>query len=673
MKKMILFMDNEAGFLEVHSRLLKQAGYEVLIASSIAEATALLAEQFIHLAILDVRMEDDADPQDISGLKLAEEEAYQAIPKIILTAYPSWEYAEKALGAALEGLQIAGMVNKADGPDALLQAVEKAFTNYVLVNDKLVIRWSERERLSFPYFITLLEPQLVAEDLSVRTGEIEALFRRLFHDSQQVTISRLFKQAEGTLFLGLSTYSELGRESQHVMACGLKEAMAKERKQRQEMLPQATQPGSLVIEMMVETTRFAATAYSLAGMDITELVNFTTFYHYQPIEGVTNALDHLFETTLHAWYSKGRFHEEQKTVSTFFNEWLRLEELTQAEFEDRVQSICREILDSGLAEITLLPHQWQWRLSPELSQIYPNPIPFLYQKQPAFAPPYLCGTTHGQLNGDSILVNLGGQTCLIDFGQVAQGPLVRDFVALETAVKFDLMLARDGETIYEVERRLLAVSCLDEDIDSSNLEPSLQKAVETVGRIRHHAARIIGPEIEHYLVGLFFYAIARLAAYDANVHHTRRELMPYLHALLGAAMICKKLTPPLPEDLPPQAIEGLWVNPKNSEVWVESRKLDLAPREFELLHYLYQHKGQVCDRLDIAQAVFKLTFDEIDQMKLNSRETKERLKRNKADPMINATMNRLRNKVRELNPKHEYIVTETGKGYRLDLGQYSNY
>jgi DNA-binding response OmpR family regulator len=662
MKKTILFMEDDKNFLEVHARLLVQAGYEVLKASSIAEATTLLAEQFIHLAILDIRMEDDTDQQDITGLKLAESNTYQAVPKIILTAHPSWEYAEKTLGAALEGLQITGMVKKADGPDALLQAVEKAFTNYVLVNDRLVIRWSERETLSFPYFITLLEPHLAAEDLPVRTGEIEALFRRLFHDSHQVTISRLFKQGEGTLFLGLSTYNELGRESQYIVACGLKETIANERKQRQEVLPQATQPGSLVIEMMVETTRFAAIAYSLAGMDITELANFTTFYHYQPIEVVTNALNHLFETTLHAWYSKGRFHEEQKTVSTFFNEWLRLEELTQAEFEDRVQSICREILDSGLAEITLLPHQWQWQLPPERSETYPNPIPFLYQKQAAFAPPYLCGTTHGQLSGDSILINPEGQTCLIDFGQVSQGPLIRDFVSLETAVKFDLMLVRDAEAIYEVEKRLLAVSCLDEDIDSTNLEPSLQKALETIGRIRHYAARVIGPEMEHYLGGLFLYALARLAAYNPNVRHTRHELIPLLHALLSSALICQKLTLPPGKNLPQQAIHKLWIA-ENDEVWVENQKITLTPREFDLLNYLYQRKGELCSRLDIAKTVFDAVLDP-DLSHWHNAQL--------VAPVLNSTMNRLRKKV-EINPRHEYIVTERGKGYRLDLGQYSNH
>lgn len=667
MKKKILLMDNDKDFLEVHGRLLVQAGYEVLNANSTTEATALLVDQFVHLAILDVRMEDDEDPQDISGLKLAETEVNQAIPIIFLTAYPSWEYAKKALGAASTGLQIADMVDKADGPDALLQAVEKAFTNYVLVNDQLVIRWNEREKLSFAFFITLLEPQLATEDLPVRISEIEALFRRLFHNSNQLTVSRLFKRGENIIFLELSAYNALGRESQYVVACGLKETVANERKRHQVMLPQASQTGNLVSERIAETTRFASTAYSLNGAEIAELVNFTAFYQSQSAEVVAEVLDHLFETTLHTWYSQGRYYERQETGDTFFKDWLRLEALTQAEFEERAQSICREILDSGLAEVTLSPYQLQWQLSPECSETYPNPITFLYQKQSALAPPFLCGTTHGQLSGDSILVSPEARAWVLDFGWMAQGPLIRDFVALETAVKFDLLAARDSETIYEVETRFLAVSHLGEAPDSSKLEPSIQKAIETIGRIRYHTARIIGPKIEHYLGGLYLYALARLATYDPHIHHARHELMLMLHALLSSALLCQKLAP---KDLPSQALYSLWID-ESDEVWVENQKITLTPREFDLLHYLYQRKGELCDRLEIAVDVFNETFAEIEVLKLNQ-EITDRMKRDTADPMINATMNRLRKKV-EVNPRHEYIVTERGKGYRLDLGQYSDH
>ena len=666
MKKTILFMDNDAGFLEVHSRLLRQAGYEVLKASSIAEATALLAEQFVQLAILDVRMEDDRDPQDISGLKLAEAKAHQTIPKIMLTAYLSKEYAEKALGAILEGLEIKGMVNKADGPDTLLQAVEKAFTHHVFVNDQLVIHWNERKRLSFAYFITLLEPQLAAEDLPLRTNELEALFRQLFPDSHQVTISQLFKQGESDLFIGLSAYNTLGRESQYVVACSLKRVMANARKQHQDRLPQASPAGSLVVERTTETTRFAATAYSLTGADMAEFVNFAAFYQYQSVERIINVLDHLFETTLHAWYSKGQSYEIQKTTDTFFSVWLGLES-SQAKLAKRVQSICREIMDNGLAGIALLPHQLQWQLLPERSEVYPNPVSFLYRKQPAFVPPYLCGTTHGQLNGDSILISPEGQTWLIDFSQMAQGPLVRDFVALETAVKFDLMSAHDIETVYQVEKRLLAASRLSEALDSSDLEPSLQKAIEIISCIRHHAAKVIGQEIEHYFGGLYFYAVARLTTYNPDVRHTRHELIPTLHALLSAALICQRLTPLSGQNLssknlPSQAVYGLWIG-ENGEVWVENQNIPLTPREFDLLDYLYQRKGELCSRLDIAKSVFDAVLDPALSDWHNAQ---------LVAPVINSTMNRLRKKV-EINPRHEYIVTERGKGYRLDLGQLSDH
>jgi hypothetical protein len=58
-----------------------------------AEAKRILEQGNIDLAIIDIRLMDDNDEKDISGLVVAKETA-PSIPKIILIRFPAFELAK---------------------------------------------------------------------------------------------------------------------------------------------------------------------------------------------------------------------------------------------------------------------------------------------------------------------------------------------------------------------------------------------------------------------------------------------------------------------------------------------------------------------------------------------------------------------------------------------------
>ncbi len=559
MKKTILFVDNDVNFLDVHSKLLEQAGYHILRATSVQEAEEKLQMRYIHLAIIDIRMEAENDARDISGLELVEKEAYRSIPKIILTAYPSWEYAEKALGAALDGLQLAGMIDKAGGPEVVIQTVERAFAQHVRVNWNLVIRWSERESLSLPHLVTLLEPEVSNERLPHRVTELDDLLRRLFYDSAQININHLFAQRGRSIALAVFAYSKGEAQKEYVVTYGQKRNIVDENTLYEEHVPKVAGPGSIVKDKSAETLNLSATAYTLAGGDLHEITTFSESYRSNSVEIVETQLKHLFGTTLRPWYEKGRFQEEEKTLNAFFLDWLELSEeiLPLADLETRVDTVCREALSIGLAQLDYSPYKLTFHRPDCDSVSFPNPISFLVDRRIIFSSPILCGTTHGQLNGNSILTDHRGQTWLINFSQVSRGPLARDFVSLETSIKFDMLITPDVQVRYDLERRLLAVSRLDEEPDIQGLEAEMYKALQAISRIRNEASSIMGHRMNDYLGGLLFCAIGRLAGYDPEVQHTRYEVVTYLHILLSAAMLYQKLIPSPPqEDLHPQAIHS---------------------------------------------------------------------------------------------------------------------
>lgn len=124
----ILFADNDPDFLKAWAEFLEQAGYVVIPAANPIEARRKLESGKIDLAILDIRLENDEDEKDVSGLTLAKDVA-RTVPKIILTGFPSTEAAREALRPQLDGLPAAvDFVDKKEGREALLRAVRNALS-----------------------------------------------------------------------------------------------------------------------------------------------------------------------------------------------------------------------------------------------------------------------------------------------------------------------------------------------------------------------------------------------------------------------------------------------------------------------------------------------------------------------------------------------------------------
>jgi hypothetical protein len=86
-----------------------------------------MANAGVDLAVLDLRLEDDNDENDISGLKIAGMKSFRYIPKVILTAFPtSYENLRKILGPNVDELPGAvAFVDKTEGPDALLTVIRQ--------------------------------------------------------------------------------------------------------------------------------------------------------------------------------------------------------------------------------------------------------------------------------------------------------------------------------------------------------------------------------------------------------------------------------------------------------------------------------------------------------------------------------------------------------------------
>jgi DNA-binding response OmpR family regulator len=86
-------------------------------------------------------------------------------------------------------------------------------------------------------------------------------------------------------------------------------------------------------------------------------------------------------------------------------------------------------------------------------------------------------------------------------------------------------------------------------------------------------------------------------------------------------------------------------------VWIKGRELDppLSLAQYRLIELLYDNEGKVCSRDEVVQAVWPDIVEE-----------------GVSEQAIDALARRLRERLSELDPDHQYIVTVRGHGFRFD-------
>ena len=140
-----------------------------------------------------------------------------------------------------------------------------------------------------------------------------------------------------------------------------------------------------------------------------------------------------------------------------------------------------------------------------------------------------------------------------------------------------------------------------------------------------------------------------------------RELVARVRAVLRrraeALDLAKRLASleaRLPTAVPLEALapgvqpRGLHFDPDARRVWFVGQLLDLRPREYDLLYFLAQHRGQVLSRTTLLDQVWG-TAEYID------------------DRTVDVHVHRLRQKLAAIDPTVDPIQTERGIGYRFEL------
>jgi len=301
-----------------------------------------------------------------------------------------------------------------------------------------------------------------------------------------------------------------------------------------------------------------------------------------------------------------------------------------------------------LVALTITPDTLTFQFPGGQRASYPHPKCLLYADDGL--PWHDIGeTAAGELNVHTLLIAPNGQPWLTDLQHTPVMPTGYKLARLENSIRFDLLPADNIQTLWDFETQLARAVQTGNTLHPGDVEPPYRKALSLIQDLRY-AAQHQHNSLTVYQSHLFLGALAQLHTYRPDWRYTRAEIAHFLHAILCAALLGISLTQPsLPRAKPRTNTPPLRIDVPNRQVWIGNRQIPVSPTEFDLLHYLYQHAGQLCKREDIVRDVFDLPHSSKDDRA----------------SLINANIGRLRKKVELDTNTPRYITTVWGAGYIL--------
>jgi len=96
---------------------------------------------------------------------------------------------------------------------------------------------------------------------------------------------------------------------------------------------------------------------------------------------------------------------------------------------------------------------------------------------------------------------------------------------------------------------------------------------------------------------------------------------------------------------------GLVIDNDSRQVWLRGQELEppLSTQQYRLLHLLYENAGKVITREEIIRVVWP-----------------DAVSGGVSEQAIDALVRRLRDRLTDVDPDHQYVMTVRGHGFRLE-------
>jgi DNA-binding response OmpR family regulator len=602
----ILLADNDLDFLTTRAEYLEAAGFYVYKASTYDQAIQFLQEadlKRIYVAILDIRLINDDDEKDASGLKIAREHV-RTLPKIILTNFPTRDSVREALKLGNDGFSAAvDFIDKSEGPEVMISAVKEALGKTPHPKMELEFRWQDRGA-GFGLLAYWTDPHGL-ENLHERAHAIEDLLRMLLRDYDRVTLGRLLWKKHRRVAFEAFCHTAT-REDQFILICGDQQDIQEEAQNYQDFAPQAFKNGVMRLALLHQAGRFAALAWELLPkVELEELQSFSSFFQEKSEKNIRQMLSLLFRETLGDWYAQGCIQDPVEAGQSHGLPSGFREGLDRLGHEARSKGIVRDLKLS--AERVLME--------------FAESVPIRFRSPEAFLQdaglPQLSGSailSPGELDPETILVAPTGRSWITSFKGAGCAFAWRDFALLESAIRFQLLELDSLQHADAFERNAFPAGPLGAAARWDTPSASLSKALGAIQELRNQAAKLVGPDPVPYYLGLLDRTLQELPSGETDQVHTRNELLALLHRYLFAGHLVDLILEGQEMDFSDSSrLQPLEFVEADEIFRIGSRQLELTPTESKLLLLLYRNRNRVVRNEEIIKCFYPETQDLEDQ------------------------------------------------------------
>lgn len=529
----VLVVDNLQQWRDALVEMLRDSDYHADAAATIAEALQQLDNSFYHVLIADIRMEE-TDESNIDGMYLLGELDKRGLSEaskvIMLSAYGTKEQ----MRTSFKDFKVADFLSKDNfNKQIFLESVRQAFLEQVNINLALEVLSEPRSKLEQVVIALGIGSNKLKRGSPLHsqlTAELDDLLCRLFYQVKGIIVRPLTPGYSGTAVLRIQPFHKnkgMGRE----LIVKFGDALLIEREYRnfkEYVEPFLASGRNTIILAIRRTSHLAGILYSLLGTNSDELENFGSFYLSAHPAQIEEVLEHLFIDTCGAWYANHEYPQPLDLAA----DYRQLFGFSHRELEQILSRKLKSVRKNRRLIFNSL----------NSDRTFTNPLNVI-DNLSLTRPTYVC-TTHGDFNSRNLFVGDTGHVWLIDFQQTGKGHFLRDIATLDSAIRFQLLLAKEAtlEERLHLEEALCSIERFSQvkELASrfSTTNQAVAKAFSTVVYLRGLAKRLVEQHItdnfSEYYIALLYNALNTLRFSSLSVE--LRE-----HALLSASLLIDRL------------------------------------------------------------------------------------------------------------------------------------
>jgi CheY-like chemotaxis protein len=520
-KPRILLVENDPAARVSYQSLLMDWSYDPVLATGSGAALLADAKKLAHtkccaLALIDLRLIDDYNEQDTSGLKLAEELADLLRP-IILSGHDNPDVLRDMVQKHMD----ITFIRKNDRRDLFQKILDTEAAKVTASKRKLIFE--------NPEILDNIAKSSLGKHAGEYPDQIADIFARLFPTATKLRIEKLELRSVSSNIstvprpnsVVLKVYE--GDYEPFVVKLARATKINKEVKNYNTHIHRRlTGNFAARLERSSILWDIGGASYSYVGSFDVKL--FSSYYEERPIADIKECLISFFSETWGKHYAQARDETNVSLFKLYSNVWgdwyeSKVKNFTMADFTGL----------KALTEKLNIPDPIKW-FKEKIAES-PNDLSIVKSTRVAI--------THGDLHGDNLLVDSKKNIWVIDFERCGEGHILQDFIELETDIFNRLEEHNDNIPAYfKMCFTVLKQKKIQEfeKSETASEDQRIEKALETISILRSLALQHTKiTDAREYLYGLLFNMIFRAIMVQKTSPKKSQR------ALLLASFICHRL------------------------------------------------------------------------------------------------------------------------------------